>query len=330
MKTAYCHITIFSLLASCCFLLASLSINAQSVSVTAKLDSASIRIGEQTRLHLSIQYHANKNKIQIQWPQLKDTIISKIEIVSTSKIDTVIANKNDSSTFLQTQNVTITSFDSGFYALPPFKFIVNNDTAHPFETEAILLEVKNIRVDTTKDIKDIKQPLHAPFSWKELLPYVYWSLAVVALIILTIYLTKKFSKEKTKQLVENKPKVPPHIQALEELEKLRKANLWQNGKIKQYHSSIADIIRYYIEGRFKIPAMEQTSDEIMANFRSVVIDPESKAKLKQIFLVSDLVKFAKEEPLPIENELSLNNAMDFVKGTLREEVIEKPTNVTGV
>ncbi|MBL7893041.1 MAG: hypothetical protein JNL63_10450, partial [Bacteroidia bacterium] len=94
--------------------------------------------------------------------------------------------------------------------------------------------------------------------------------------------------------------------------------LWQEGKVKQYHSRLTDILRLYIEARFKIPALEQTSDEIMSNFRSVLIDEESKKKIKQVFLVADLVKFAKEQPLPSENELSLTNAFDFVNGTSRE------------
>ncbi len=305
-------------------------LNAQNIKVSAKLDSTSIRIGEQIQIHLSIQYQAGKNKIQIQWPALTDTIVGKVEIVNISKTDTTRPYKNDSLTFLQTKNITITSFDSGYYALPPFTFLVNGDTTHPYETEALLLQVRNVKVDTTKDIKDIKQPLSVPFSWKELLPYVYWTLGLIAAILLIVYLTKKLSKEKTKQPIDNKPKIPPHILALEELDKLRRENLLQEGKIKLYHSRITDILRYYIESRFKIPAMEQTSDEIMTSFKSLVIDPESMSKLKQIFLLSDLVKFAKEEPLPNENALSLNNAIDFIKGTLREERTEKNETIAGV
>ena len=67
------------------------------------------------------------------------------------------------------------------------------------------------------------------------------------------------------------------------------------------------------------PFLGQTSDEIMNNFRSIVIDNVSKEKLKQIFLLSDLVKFAKEQPLPNENELSLNNAVEFVNITKEEK-----------
>ena len=79
-----------------------------------------------------------------------------------------------------------------------------------------------------------------------------------------------------------------------------------------------DEINEFIENRFKIQALEQTTDEILYGFRNVSIDEDSRLKLKQLLILSDLVKFAKEQPLPNENELSLSNAYDFVKGTMRE------------
>lgn len=295
----------------------------QSIRVSAKIDSNSIRIGEQTQIHVSINYRGDRGKIEIQWPKFRDTLIGKVEVLSTSKIDTTIPDKSDPVNFVQTQHLTITSFDSGFYAIPPFKFIVNGDSAHPYSTEAMLFQVNNVKVDTTQAIKDIKPPLSEPFSWRELLPYIYVALGVAVLVVIIYFLIEKLTKRKPKEIVQEKPKIPPHIIALEELEKLKQENLWQEGKTKLYYSRLTDTLRYYIEGRFKIPAMEQTSDEIMASFRSAVIDSESKAKLKQTFLLADLVKFAKEQPSSAENELSLTYAFDFVKGTLREEAKEK-------
>jgi hypothetical protein len=86
-----------------------------------------------------------------------------------------------------------------------------------------------------------------------------------------------------------------------------------------YHSRLTDILREYIENRFKIQAMEQTTDEILFGFRNAAVDEESKHKLKQVLSLADLVKFAKEQPLPNENESSLSNVYDFIHGTKREE-----------
>ncbi len=137
--------------------------------------------------------------------------------------------------------------------------------------------------------------------------------------IIIIYLVKRYRKKKPEVVVVEPPKIPAHIIALEKLEKLKNEKLWQEGKLKQYHSALSEIVREYVENRFKIQALEQTTDEILFGFRNVSIDEESKQRLRQLLVLSDMVKFAKEQPLPHENEMSLTNAFDFVNGTKREE-----------
>lgn len=310
----------------CCFLFS--HITAQDVKVKAELDSSAILIGQQTKLTLSIQYKVNTNdRIHIQWPEITDTLRKEIEVVSQTKIDTVIPDKNDPYTFLQTKSIYITSFDSGYWAMPPFKFIVNGDTAGVY-TDALLLTVSTVAVDTTQAIKDIKKPFSTEYTWidwvkdhKLLLGGILLGILVGSLLL---YLIQKRAK-KPKPVVEEKIIIiPPHVTALEKLEKLKSEKLWQEGKLKQYHIALTDIIREYIENRFKIQALEQTTDEILHGFRNVAIDAESREKLRQILLLGDLVKFAKEQPLPTENEMSMNNAFDFVNGTKREEASTVP------
>lgn len=284
---------------------------AQEIEVIARLDSTSIKIGEQTRIHLSAKAGPG---VKLKWPDLKDTITGHIEIVEKGKIN--------STGNLQEQNIIITSFDSGFHVIPPFRFIVNGDTSNIEETEALLLQVNTVPIDTAQaSVKDIKGIMDEPFNWREAIPYVLWGLAILAAIALIVWGIVKLAKKKPAVAAKPKIIVPPHVKALQQLERLRGERLWQEGKVKQYHSALSDIVRAYIEERFKVHALEQTTDEILTSFRTVVVDNESKSKLKQLLTLADLVKFAKEEPLPQENELSMSNAFDFVVGTKREEPV---------
>jgi hypothetical protein len=297
---------------------------AQNIKATAKLDTTVIRIGQQVKLHLSIQYRVdNGQQIKIKWPELLDTIRKEVEIVSQSKIDTVIPDKNNPFEFVQSKTVYITSFDSGYWAIPPFKFFTNSDT-NGVLTESLLLEVGTVAVDTALAIKDIKPPLDESYTWidwlKDHIYWVYGTLVGVLVTILIIYLVKRYRKNKPEVVVVEAPKIPAHIIALEKLEKLKNEKLWQEGRLKQYHSALSEIVREYVENRFKIQALEQTTDEILFGFRNLSIDDESKQRLKQLLVLSDMVKFAKEQPLPNENEMSMTNAFDFVNGTKREEV----------
>ena len=295
---------------------------AQEIRAVAKLDTSEMRIGQQVKLQLSIQYRVDNGKqIKIHWPEIADTIRKEVEVVQQTKIDTIIADKTNPFQFIQTKTLYITSFDSGYWAIPPFKFLVNDEENGVF-TESLLLSVGTIPVDTTLAIKDVKPPFDENYTlldWiKDNMYVVYGTLIAILVIILIIYIIRYFKKVKPPMVFIEAPKIPAHVVAFEKLEKLKNEKLWQEGKLKLYHIMLAEIVREYIENRFKIKALEQTTDEILYGFRNVAIDEESRMKLKKILILADLVKFAKEQPLPNENELSLSNAYDFINGTKKE------------
>jgi len=311
------HIFIFL-----CFLLFS-QMHGQ-IKVNAVIDSSKIRIGEQTKLDLYVSYDANAAKsLKIEWPSFEDTITGKIEIVSQSRIDSTIPDKTNPSIIQQHQQFIVTAFDSGYFAIPPFKFVVNGDTVNPVVTETLFLQVNTLKTDTTDaTIKDIKPPFNEPFDWKWYLPMIYWSVAAILIVALIVLIILKLTKKKPQLIVEKKPDVPPHIIALAQLEKIKEEAVWKEGKTKEYYSAISDSVRLYIEGRFGIQALELTTDEIVKAFKSQVVDQLSKEKLQQLLVLADFVKFAKQIPLEQEHAMVLQNAFDFVNGTKREEEIK--------
>lgn len=298
------------------------SVVQSQVEVRAVIDSSTIRIGEQTKISLYLNYDASVQKnIDIVWPEIGDTLKKEIEVLNVTKIDTTIPDKSKPNIITQHLQLTITSFDSGAYFIPAFKFVLNKDTANPLLTNPLHLVVNTMPTDTSlTKVKDIKAPFDEPFDWKWYLPYVYIGLAILAGIILLIFIIKKLSKKKPEPIIiEEVPKIPAHVTALASLQKIKEEAVWKDNKIKDYYSAIADTIRLYIEERFDINALEHTSDEILHMFKSQVVDSESKAKLYQILILSDFVKFAKQIPIEAEHTLTLNNAFDFVKGTMRGE-----------
>lgn len=290
----------------------------QNVIATAKLDSNKILIGDQIKLKVQLIYPA---KTTISWPDLKDTLTKNIEIIQKSKIDTL---SKDNKKFTLGQTLTITSFDSGSFYIPQISFKYKNpgDTGY-FEalTDSLLLNVNTIAVDTTKAIKDIKGPLSVPWTFMEILPYLIGIVLLAAIIWFVIYYIRK--RRRGEALIDfSKPKLPPHEEALKALEALRNKKLWQNNKVKDYYTELTEIIRTYIEKRFGIHAMEMTTDEIMTSFGVIDIANNTKMRLSQMFVLADLVKFAKAHPLPNEHGLSLDNAFEFVKETKPVDIPE--------
>jgi hypothetical protein len=302
----------------------------QEIRVNAVLDTSKIRIGEQVKLDLYLNYNGNQKDFKIDWPNIADTITGKVEVISKSAIDTTIPDKNVPSGIQYHQQVFISAYDSGYFAIPGFKFTVNNDTNNILSTQTLILEVHTVPTDTSiTKTKDIKPIFNEPFNWKWYLTEIYIGSGIIVAILAIILITRYFTKRNMNKVMEpEKPKIPAHITALASLEKIKADAVWKEGKIKEYYSSISDTIRLYIEERYSVMALESTTDEIMTAFRTQVVDPESKNKLQQLLQLSDLVKFAKMMPIESENIFTLQNAFDFVNGTKREEVVTLPETET--
>jgi hypothetical protein len=293
---------------ACLFILFSVCAFAQSVHVSAKLDSTSMRIGEQIHLHLNATTPLHT---QVLFPPIPDTI-QKLEVVQRSAIDT--AKAADGKTITYHQQVTITGFDSGYFVVEPFTFRFRKEGVNDYDTlstEAMLVQVMTVPVDTTQQIKDVKPPIEVPFTFRDALPYIIGGVILFAIIYLLIrYFQKR--KKVVPQVVVKKPKRPAHEIALEALKKIQEEKLWQQGFYKQYHSEVSDTVRTYIEHRFEINAMEYTTDETLDHLRNGLVPAEAKEKLRQMLQLADMVKFAKAIPVGSENEQSMQQAIDFI------------------
>lgn len=320
MKKQFFIYILFSLLFLTVFCLKASAQNAQA---EAKIDQTTIRIGDQTKLHLVVHQPANERVI---FPKLADTLTEKVQIVGAGKPDTT-ADKNEPKSIIIDQSYTITGFDAGTYTIPPFTFGTSGGV---LKTNELTLQVATVKVDTTKGIYDIKQPLAVSYTFFDWLRDNWYLvvlplLAILLIIWLIYYLRKRPKKEPVIQIAQQ-PGLPPHQIALSKLKELRDKKLWQQDDVKQYHSEISDIIREYMEKRYGIKAHEKTTDEIFACLKYLDIAEENKNSLWQMLRLADLVKFAKEKPLPADNEQSMDNAINFV---LKTQQLAVPVSAEG-
>jgi hypothetical protein len=302
------------------FLAVNFSSLAQNVNVSAQMDSTVIFIGGLIDLKLQL---SQPEDLELSFPLLTDTITKNVEIVRLNELDTL---NNDNGRLLIEQNFRITSFDSGLHYIPPIVFEeASQKLGSMLQTEPMALMVVNPfeEVDPQKGIADIKKPQETPFHLSELYKYLPWVLGLLALAgIVTFVALKYFGKDVPVKIFKKEdPIIPAHEKALEALGKIKEEKLWQHNRVKEYYSGVTDTLRHYIEERFEIRAMEQTTDEIMDSFKGIdVSGVKSIDNLKQILVTADLVKFAKHEPLPDENDLSMINAYFFVNQTKEEEI----------
>ena len=288
----------------------------QAIVVSATLDSSVMKIGEQRRITLEVK---QPQSAVVYFPTISgnDTLAKGIEIVKITPQDTL----KEKGGFTIKQEYIITSFDTGRYELPPFVF---KSKIENFETRTLYLDVITYDEDLTNaQLTDLTDNYEPPFNWVRFWLYFAIVLGVLGTFALAYYIYKVVQEIKENNIVEEEvvDNRLPHEIALEELEKIKSEKLWQKGDAKRYYTELTDTLRDYFTRRFNIPAMEMTSSEILRALKYDKDAHEVLERIRQIFDVSDMVKFAKMEPMQDDNEMSIVNAF-FIVNKTKIEVIE--------
>jgi len=290
------------------------SLSAQKVEIS--LSPKVIKIGEQSTISYSLSMPAKIKEVMM--PEINDTLTEAVEVVSISSIDSSF-DQSDIGVRILTQSLQITSWDSGFHAIPPFEFNVDGEV---IRSKPLLLEVKTISIAPDQDIKDIKSIREVPFSlWDWILVHrLYFGLGLLLIVLVAggLILYRKYGRKK-----EDQPTVVPKeaadVLAIKKLRELEQKKLWENGKIKSYYSALSYTIREYLENRFEFNALELTTDEIVLLSRVKIKNEKLLDTLSDILQSADLAKYAKQEPLPEVNRSVLKNAFQFVEQTAIKE-----------
>ncbi len=283
----------------------------QSNKIHVEIDTTNIRIGEQFQYKISVDETEN-----VIIPKLLN--LKGLEVIDTLKIDT-IKNK-------LIQRYILTGFDSGAFYIPQQQIFIKNQA---YLTDSLLVNVATIAIDTTKikkfPIKGIKGEAYQFDDFKQ---YVYWGVAVLILVLLVFYyfLFKKKKETKEEIIV---PLLPPYEEAIERLQELDKKLLWQNNQTKKYYSELTGIVREYIERELNVPALEITTDELIAvlddfnEVKSIETNKETIYKLRKLLQESDLVKFAKSKPMAHQIEQDRKDAKNVIDNLKpKKEVVE--------
>ena len=284
------------------------------VTVSASIDSLQLLIGEQAHVRVEVSCPADGQLVMPTYPN--NTLMEGIEILGKVETDTQYLNKRNH--MVVTQAYTVTSFDTAFYFIPPFEVLVDSIsyTSNPLALKVMTFDIDTTNVEAIYPIKDI---VKRPITFVEVLPMSAALILLVVAGLLIPYLLGRYRDNKPiLRRVTIAPKLPPHQVALQEMERIKSEKSWQREDVKQYYTELTDALRRYMEERFGFNAMEMTSDEIIAQLAEQP-NKEWIGELRELFSMSDLVKFAKYQPLINENDMNLINAIDFVNKTKVEE-----------
>ena len=185
------------------FLVASLltiqNIFAQQPSIKTSVDKNNILIGEQ--LHYKVSTSMPDNTFRLSWFNLPDTF-GRFQVVKENKIDSSFLNGDIDFS----QEITITSFDSGRQVIPPLAInmeTLQGDSTFDLVTDSIAIQVSFSPMDSVKTFHDIKSIIEVKKEWA----WWWWIVLGVVLILLFFwirFMMKYFKKKKEPEIFKSR------------------------------------------------------------------------------------------------------------------------------
>lgn len=310
MKKSGYHTALVIIISSVLLLLAQ-NIFAQPPSVKTSVDKNNIIIGEQ--LHYKVSTSMPDNTYRLSWFNMADTL-GNFRVVKENKIDSTTANGS----LGFSQDITITSFDSGRQVIPPLVLNIetlDGDSSFNLVTDSISVNVSFVPMDSVKTFHDIKSIIEVKKQW----PWWWWVLLGAALVLLIFWVRflVKFLKKKKETPDFFKAKLSPYDEAMKAIADLQTENLLQNNEtgnyqVKEYHTRLTGIVKRFISRRTKVYKMNLTSDEMLIDINEYGIGKEQLSTFANCLRMNDAVKFAKYIPPKGESEKCLEETKEVI------------------
>lgn len=278
---------------------------AQSPVIKTTVDKNDILIGQQ--INYKVATSMPDNTYRLSWFTVPDSFGNFVPIIK-EKIDSSYSNGN----LNFSQQIIITSFDSGRQVIPPLPLSVSlleGDSTFTIYTDSIPINVSYSPADSTLPFHDIKNIIEVKkeFQWWI---WALIGLGVIIIIILLIYILKKSKKKKDIGIFESK--LSPYDEAMQLLEELQKENLLEKQEFREYHTQLSDIFKRYLSRKTNINQMHLTTDEVLIELNEMELSKEKIATFANCLRMGNAVKFARFIPPDFENQKCFSEIKEMI------------------
>lgn len=245
-----------------------------------------LRLGDRITLTISINHDMADHVV---WPDTLDT--GDFELLDASFAE----HTTEEGRRVAEATLELVAFDLGDLGIPPIvvQVLRPGGTEGTVSTNPINLTIESAGLDESGDIRSIKPPLGFARNWWLTVPWVLLGLVLVALAVWS------YQRSRRKDYGAPQPTTTiqaAHVLAYEALDLLEHSGLLDQGKVKQFHVEVSEIARNYINGRWRINAIDMTTDDVLDVLTRVDLVPVDMERFRDLLKRSDMVKFAKYRP----------------------------------
>ena len=269
----------------------------EKISVSSSISKTQMKIGDKITYKIRIDYdkslkiEAPGSAINLGYFEIKDYKIHPPKEVENR--------------IVEMYEYTISTYDTGKFIIPPFPVAF-------FETEARTdfnyieapeqeLYVESIFVQDSI-LNEQPKPIKALKTVAEDVNYWLWGLLLFACLLCIGFAVWYFKFRRVEEDVKVITPLEAHeiaLRDLKEIEGFTSDNLYE---VNVYYTNLSTILRRYLEQRYGISALEQTTTELRVSLKTIEITSKDFDRLIELLPKADMVKFAKE--CPPENEFT--------------------------
>jgi len=271
-------------------------------------DKSEILIGEQFKLRVEADFPVSDYKLR--WLTVPDSI-PHFEIINRGKVDSVYTNSQLSGI---SQTFTLTSFDSGKWALPSFTVGIDplkDDTTFNYFTDTLPVTVSFSVSDTTNQLRDIK-----PIRDVEVVNRLwYWIAGGILLLALISYLVWRYRRKAKKTIapISVKSNLSAYDEAMQELKKLQQYDFNDPADIRIVHTRLGEILKHYLSRRENNNYLNNTTGDILVVLTDIGVNQTKLSGVAGALRCGDAVKFAKYVPGTEETSHSISAITDLIE-----------------
>ena len=270
------------------------------VRISLSVEPPTLSFGDEVTFTLEVT-HPNDHRVVIQRLPTNSSW-GQFEVREQSKAQTVV---NDDGTKTTTQTITAVTYGRGTIQTPDILITVTGPDGTEAETSPLPKEliVGSVLSGPDAELEDIRPQadLSTPV-WDDPVARTSTLLIVLAGLlaaaVLAAYLIRRRLQGTPTPVLDTRT---PWEIAIDELDRIERLDLPEDGLFKEHYTLVADAMRVYVQAMYlrdvsPVDAIDMTTDEIWAALRRSSLSYDDAKLVLDLLQEADLVKFAKYTP----------------------------------